>query len=94
MYEELELEVAEFKHDLDEGGLVLGRYFEEDMYEDEYSHNEIDTYKSKFLKKVIDYLHEKEPNKYAVVSGYCVFVMTIEEAKKRNIYHLEEKIVR
>lgn len=93
MYEELEYEFADFKHDLDEGGLVFGRYFEEDMYEDDYSHNEIDIFKSKFLKKVKDYLHEKAPNKYVVTSGWCVFVMTIEEAKKRNIHYLEERIV-
>ena len=94
MYEELEYEFAEFKHDLDEGGLVFGRYFEEDMFEDEYSHNAIDAFKSRFIEKVKDYLREKAPNKYVVTSGWCVFVMTIEEAKKRNLHHIEERIVR
>ena len=39
MYEELEYEFAEFKRDIDEGGLTFGRYFDEDEYEDKYSHN-------------------------------------------------------
>lgn len=93
MYEELEYEFAEFKHSIDDGSLVFGRYFDEDDYEDEYSHNEIDEFQEKFIEKVEGYLHEKAPNKYVVTSGWCVFVMTIDEAKKRNIWHYEDYIV-
>ena len=57
MYEELEYEFAEFKKDIDEGSLSFGRYFDEDDYEDEYSHNEI--YEKEFLPlfKCIDYFY-------------------------------------
>ncbi len=94
MHEELEYEFADFKHDLDEGGLVFGRYFEEDMYEAEYSHNQIDEFTSKFIERVKEYLHEKAPNKYVVTSGWCVFVMTVEEAQKRGLLHIDELTVR
>ena len=93
MYEELEYEFSEFKRDIDDGSLVFGRYFDEDDYEDEYSHNEIDEFQEKFIEKVEGYLHEKDPNKYVVTSGWCVFIMTIDEAKKRNIRHYEDYIV-
>lgn len=45
MYEELEEEFLNFKQDVDSDSLVFGRYFDEDDYEDEYSHNQIDEYK-------------------------------------------------
>ena len=52
MHEELEYEFADFKQSFDEGSLVFGRWFDEDDYEDEYSHNEIDEYQGKFIDKV------------------------------------------
>lgn len=94
MYEELEYEFSDFKRSFDEGSLVFGRWFNEDEYEDEYSHNEIDKYQLKFIEKVKEYLHEKAPNKYVVTSGWCVFVMTIEEAQKRNMHNIEYHIVK
>lgn len=69
---------------MDDGALVFGRYFDKDDYEDEYSHNEIDEYKEKFVDKVIAYLHETKPGKYVVTSGWCVFIMTVNEAKKEK----------
>ena len=94
MYEELEYEFADFKHSFDEGSLVFGRWFDEDEYEDEYSHNEIDEYQMKFIERVKEYLHKKAPNKYVVTSGWCVFVMTVEEAQKRKMLRIEDYIVR
>ena len=94
MYEELEYEFADFKHSFDEGSLVFGRWFDEDEYEDEYSHNEIDEYQGRFIERVKEYLHEKAPNKYVVTSGWCVFVMTVEEAQKRKMLRIEDYIVR
>lgn len=64
-----------------------------DDYEDEYSHNEINEYKEKFIDKVIAYLHETKPGKYIVTSGWCVFIMTVNEAKKRKVRSLEELII-
>lgn len=55
MYEELEYEFEEFKRDINDGGLYFGRYFNEDDYEDEYSHNEIGEFQNKFIEKVKDF---------------------------------------
>lgn len=93
MYEELEEEFLNFKRDVDDGSLVFGRYFDEDDYEDEYSHNQIDEYKEKFIDKVITYLHETNPGKYVVIRGWCVFIMTVDEAKKREVRRLEDLVV-
>ena len=93
MYEELEYELAEFKKDIDKGCLSFGRYFDEDDYEDEYSHNKIGEFQTKFIDKVKEYLHEKAPGRYVVTSGWCVFVMSIEEANKRNMRRIEDYIV-
>lgn len=93
MYEELEYELAEFKKDIDEGCLSFGKYFDEDDYEDEYSHNKIGEFQAKFVDKVEEYLHEKAPGRYVVTSGWCVFVMSIEEAKKRKMRRIEDYIV-
>ncbi len=94
MYEELEYEFSEFKQSIDDGSLVFGRYFDEDEYEDEYSHNQIGEFQEKFIDKVKEYLHENAPNKYVVTSGWCVFVMTIDEAKKRRILKIEDYTVK
>ena len=94
MYEELEYELAEFKKDINEGGLLFGRYFDEDDYEDEYSHNEISEFQAKFIDKVEEYLHKKAPGRYVVTSGWCVFVMSVEEAKKRKMKRIEDCIVK
>lgn len=94
MYEELEYEFSEFKQSIDDGSLVFGRYFDEDEYEDEYSHNQIGEFQGKFIDKVKEYLHENAPNKYVVTSGWCVFVMTIDEAKKRRIMKIEDCTVK
>ena len=93
MYEELEYEFEEFKRDINDGGLCFGRYFNEDDYEDEYSHNEIGEFQNKFIEKVKDFLHKNAPNKYFVSSGWCVFVMTKEEAEKRKIHNYKRHIV-
>ena len=89
MYEEIQLEFEQFKYDINEC-LVFARYFDEWDYEDEYSHNEIDKAQAILIQQIKKYLHNHIPNKYIVKSSYCIFVMTIEEAKRRNLlnYHL------
>lgn len=94
MYEELEYEFAEFKKDIDGGSLQVGQYFDEYEYENEYSHNEIHKFQSKFIGKAKKYLRENYPNKYIIMCGFCVFVMTIEEAKKRKLFQYESLIVK
>ena len=46
------------------------------------------------IEKVKEWLHENKPNQYIVSSGWCVFIMTIEEAKKRNMKKWEHLIVK
>lgn len=93
MYKELEYEFADFKQSIDDGSLVFGSYFDEDKYEDDYSHNEIYEFQEKFIDKVREYLHENAPGKYVVTSGWCVFVMSIEEANKRKMRRIEDRTV-
>lgn len=69
------------------------RYIYEDEYEEEYSHSDIRWYQNEFIKIVKSWLRENKPKKYIVMRDWCVFVMTIEEAKKRNINNLEGRIV-
>lgn len=94
MYEELEYEFEEFKRDFTNRNFVFGKYFDEIEYEDDYSHNEIHEYQSKFIDKVKDYLHKNAPNKYIITCSYCVFIMSVDEARRRNITKIDLKIVR
>lgn len=93
MYDELEYEYGLFLEDM-ERNEPFCRYIDKTDYEDEYSHNEIDEYQEKFVSKVREWLHKNKPNKYIASGGWCVFVMTIEEAEKRNIRRIEDYIVR
>lgn len=88
MYDILQDEFSLFKHDIDEGALVFGRYFSEDDYIDEYSRNEISKFQGMLLNKIKAYLHQNVPGKYIVIPDWCIFVMTIDEAKRRNISKL------
>lgn len=94
MYEELEYEFLEFKQSIDDGSLVFGKYLDEDEYEDEYPHNKIGEFQAKFIDMAKEYLHEKAPNKYVIISGWCVFVLSIEEAKKRNMWRIDDCIIK
>lgn len=93
MFEELEYEYNLFLEDM-ENGKTFCRYMDETDYEDEYSHNEIYEYQYKFLNKIKKYLKENKPNQYIVSCSWCVFVMTVDEAKKRNVWNYEYSIVR
>lgn len=88
MYDILQDEFSLFKHDIDEGALVFGSYFSEDDYIDEYSRNEISKFQGIFLNNIKAYLHQNVPGKYIVIPDWCIFVMTIDEAKRRNISKL------
>ena len=92
MQEELDYEFEMFLKDM-ECGEPFCRYFDEDEYEDEYSHNEIDEWQLKFITKVKNWLHVNKPGEYVVTCGWCVFVLTLEEAEKRNMFKYEERVV-
>ena len=93
MWQELEEEYKRFVKEIESGNLVLGEYFDEMMYEDEYPHNMIDEYKSILIEKIKEYLHEHYPTKFVVTGGSCVYVLTVEEAKRRDLFNLESRIV-
>ena len=93
MKEELEYEFNCFLQDM-EHGVTFGKYFDEDAYEYEYSHNQIDEFQDKFREKVIDWLRKNIPGKYLVSSGYCILVMTEEEARKRKLWDIEDSLIR
>lgn len=93
MFEELEYEYNLFLEDM-KNGKTFCKYMDEDEYEDEYSHNKIEEYQEKLIDKIEKFLKENKPNQYIVSSGWCVFVMTIDEAKKRNMWNYEDLIVK
>lgn len=80
-YERFLLEMQESK-----GTMGCGSYIDESDYEDEYSHNDIEEAQTMFIKKVEEYLHENYPCQYIVSCGWCVFVMTPESARERNVF--------
>ena len=93
MHKIVEEEFKQFLLDLQEaeGAMGFGRYYiDESDYEDEYSHDDIDTAQNLFIEKVREYLHENYPGKYVVTSCFCVFIMTPERARES---HLSEKII-
>lgn len=85
MHEIVEYEYNQFLEDISTGLLTFGRYIEKDTYEDEYSHNDIDNAQKLFIEKVTEYICKNFPGKYIVSSGWCVLVMTPEEARKRHV---------
>lgn len=94
MQEVLKEEFSEFKKEIDDGTLAFSRYLDEDEYEDDYSHNQIGECQDEFIRMAREYLKEKAPGRYVITSGWCVFVMTVEEARKRNLRLLENLIVK
>ena len=92
MIEDLNYEYKMFLEDMKRNEPFC-KYFDEDDYEDEYSHNEISEWQEKFMEKVKKYLHENKPGQYVVTGSWCIFVMTIEEAKKRNFIRVERYLV-
>lgn len=93
MFEELEYEYNLFLEDM-KNDKTFCRYMDEDEYEDDYSHNEIGERQGKLAEMIEEYLRKNKPNQYVVSCGWCVFVMTVDEAKKRNIWHYEDYIVK
>lgn len=80
MGNEIEYEYNQFLRDMKDNGFIFGRYMEEDEYEDEYSHNDIDEAMEILQEKIREYLHENRPGEFVVTTGFCVFVMTPERA--------------
>lgn len=92
MKEVLEYEFKEFLLDM-ERGETFCKYFDEDWYEDDYSHNEISEYQMRLEEKIIEWLRVNKPGKYLVSGGYCIFVMTKEEAEKRHMWNIDDCLI-
>ena len=93
MYEILDYEYELFLKDM-ESGETYCQYVDESSYEDDYSHNAIKEAQDNFIKKATIWLRENKPNQYVITGGWRVFVMTIEEAKKRNLLDIDDDIVK
>lgn len=82
---EIEEEFKEFIADINTNELSHELYLREDDYEDEYSHNQIGEAKNELVKKIRHYLEEHHPGQYCVFIDWCVRVMDVDLAKKKNI---------
>lgn len=82
---EIDYEYNEFLKDMQDPSFIFGTYMDEDEYEDEYSHNEIDEAIAILEKKIKSYLRENKPNKFVVLSGWNVTVATIKRARQSNM---------
>ena len=93
MYEILEYEYEIFLEDMKRNETFC-QYIDESDYEDDYSHNTIEKVQYKFIEKATKWLKENKPNQYIITAGWCVFVMTVDEAKKRNLLDIEDNIIK
>lgn len=94
MYEAVQIEFKDFVDCINTKATEIYRLFDTDDYEYEYSHRMIEEYRSKFVKLVKEYLHKNFPSKYIIMINDCVFVMSVDLAKRRNIAHWEDCIVK
>jgi len=97
MNKEIEDEYKRFLKEIENSKepFSVGRYFDELDYEDSYSGDEIYSAQELLKERIQEYLHIHHAGKYIVSNGYCVIVMTPEEAKKRRImdYMINDFIV-
>lgn len=84
MANEIEYEYNQFLSDMKNPAFLSGMYMDEDEYEDEYSHNAIYEAIDVLEEKIQEYLHENRPGEFVLVSGWCIRVMTIENARSRK----------
>lgn len=80
MKNEIEYEYNQFLSDMENPVFLFGTYMDEDEYEDEYSHNSIDEASEILEEKIREYLHENRPGEFVLISGWCIRVITIENA--------------
>ena len=86
MQDIIEEEFQDFLHDIQDKAFIFGRYLDEDDYEDEYCHNDINEAQYKLQEKIEDYLKSNRPNEFVVTGGWCVFVMTPERARESHMH--------
>lgn len=96
MANEIEYEYNQFLSDMKNSGFLSGLYMDEDEYEDEYSKNSIYGAIEILEEKIREYLQENRPGEFVLISGWCIRVMKIEEARslKWSEKRIENLIVR
>lgn len=92
MLEEVQDEFRVFLEDM-EREETFCQYLDESEYEYDYSHRDIEYMQEKFIEKATEWLRKIKPGKYMISSGWCVFVMTKEEAIKRNMHDYEQLLI-
>lgn len=85
MNEIFEEEYDRFLQEINGGSMAIGRYVDENEYEDDYSNNEINAAKELFIEKTTKFLHKNYPGRYLVVDGWAIFVMTSERADETTL---------
>ena len=64
-------------------------------YEDEYSHNQIEEYRTYLEDKIRDWLIENKPGKYYMLGGPdTTYVMTEEELLKRTLNPASYEVIK
>lgn len=90
---EIEDQYKIFIKDIETGWLSHELYLREDEYKDEYFHNEIDRGHVLLSERIREYLHNNFPNEYCVFIDFCVHVIAVELAEKKNISNYKKYIV-
>lgn len=90
---EIEDQYNTFIKDIETGLLSHELYLREDEYEEEYPHNVIDRGQVLLAERIKKYLHNNLPNQYCVFMDWCVRVITVELAEKKNISNYKSYIV-
>lgn len=63
-------------------------------YKDDYSHNQIEEYREKLEKMIIEWLKENKPNKYYMTGGFdTTYLITKDELIKRNLDPTKYEII-
>lgn len=72
-----------FLSEIQDPNFTINSYLDEREYEDEYGKNKIEEAMCILTEKISEYLVKNRPNEFVLTSGWCIYVMTLDEARKR-----------
>lgn len=81
---EIEDQYNIFIKDIETDFLSHELYLRQYEYEDEYSHDEINRGQILLSERIKEYLHNNFPNQYCLYIDWCVRVMSVELAEKKD----------
>lgn len=93
MNRELNEEYERFKQEISEENFERGNYLDEDEYIDEYSVNTIDEANMILEDMIRNYLHENFPGKFCLYNSFCICVVSVELAERKEYFRCKEHIV-